>query len=365
MSSKKTHFHGSDIEKVEKVFGIKKDHIVNFSTNVNPLGFSPLMRKELVNHIDVITSYPDREYSSLRSAIANYTGSVQDHIFVGNGSTELISLFLQTAKPKKAIILGPTYSEYEREISLGGGSFSYFFLKEKDHFVLQTDLLIEELKAHVDLLVMCNPNNPTSSSIDQNDMRLILDVCQQRDIHVIVDETYVEFTHERDEISCVPLTKEYPQLIIIRGVSKFFASPGLRLGYAITSNLNLMKTMETLRNPWSVNSLADLAGTIMFSDKEFIQDTKRYIIRERNRMVEALSKLQNIKVYKPTANFILFKILKDSITSQDVFQHCIQNSFLVRDCSSFESLGERFIRFCVLKEEDNSRLLHCLTEILQ
>lgn len=125
MIKHKDHFHGSDLEKIEEIYGIKKEEIVSFSANVNPLGVSPKLRVALSEQIDAITSYPDREYTSLRKCIAEYCNTDYENVIVGNGSTELISLFIQIEHPKKAMIIGPTYSEYEREISLGGGTTLY------------------------------------------------------------------------------------------------------------------------------------------------------------------------------------------------------------------------------------------------
>ena len=136
MVKHKEHFHGSDLEKIEAVYGIKKEDITSFSANVNPLGISPKMRATLIDKIDCITSYPDREYTALRRCIADYTGTSAEHIVVGNGSTELISLFIQLVHPKKAMILGPTYSEYERELKLTGGVIVNYSLKEEDSFIL-------------------------------------------------------------------------------------------------------------------------------------------------------------------------------------------------------------------------------------
>lgn len=136
MIQHKEHFHGSDLEKIEQIYGIKKEEITSFSANVNPLGISPLLRKTLADHIDAISTYPDREYTSLRRCLSAYTGASPDHIIVGNGSTELISLFIQITHPKKALILGPTYSEYEREISLCGGTTVYYPLREEADFAL-------------------------------------------------------------------------------------------------------------------------------------------------------------------------------------------------------------------------------------
>ena len=236
MIKHKDHFHGSDLEKIEEIYGIKKEEIVSFSANVNPLGVSPLLRTTLADKIDAITTYPDREYTSLRKCIAAYCGTDHENVIVGNGSTELISLFIQIEHPKKAMIIGPTYSEYEREISLGGGTTLYYPLREKDDFRLDVNDFISHLNENIDLLVICNPNNPTSSCITSADMRHILDACKEYDIYVMVDETYVEFAENMEEIDSVPLTNYYNNIVILRGTSKFFAAPGLRLGYAITGN---------------------------------------------------------------------------------------------------------------------------------
>ena len=114
MIKHKDHFHGSDLEAIEKCYHIKKEDIISFSANVNPLGISYQLRSTLADNLDAITTYPDREYTALRTCIATYAGTQPENVIVGNGSTELISLFIQTKHPKKALVLGPTYSEYER-----------------------------------------------------------------------------------------------------------------------------------------------------------------------------------------------------------------------------------------------------------
>lgn len=364
MIKHKEHFHGSDLEKIEQVYGIKKEDITSFSANVNPLGVSPRLRNTLASHIDAITTYPDREYTSLRKCIATYTGTDPDNIIVGNGSTELISLFIQLEHPKKAMIIGPTYSEYEREISLGGGTTLYFPLKESDDFILNVTDFTARLNESIDLLVICNPNNPTSSCIDRKTMRQVLDVCKQHDIFVMVDETYVEFADNMEDITAVPLTSYYNNIIILRGTSKFFAAPGLRLGYAITGNKDLIKSINTRKNPWTINSLAVIAGELMFTDEEYIQKTKSLITSERNRIYELLSKNPDFKVYKPSGNFMLVKLLREDVTSQDIFDKAIMQGMMIRDCSTFPFLDNKFIRFCFMMPDMNDKLLNCLTSTL-
>lgn len=361
--AKKEAFHGSDLERIEKEFGIRKEDIINFAANVNPLGISPLMKEELSHKLDVITRYPDRDYTSLRESIGNYCHISPEHIVVGNGSTELISIMAQFIRPQKALILGPTYSEYAREIGLNGGDIDYLELKEEQNFVLDLDSLSQALENHYDLFVVCNPNNPTSGVIDKQTMRKVFSLCQKHHTFVMVDETYVEFTPDIDAYSCARLTGEFDNFICLRGVSKFYAAPGLRLGYAITSNVKLLATIRQKQNPWSVNSLAETAGIIMYQDADFQEKTRSLMHREQKRMYDLFAQSNQYKPYPVYANFILLKILDEEVTSAQIFEQAIRNRFMIRDCSSFPFLGERFIRFCFMNPEDNDRLANLLLSI--
>ncbi|NLJ90252.1 MAG: aminotransferase class I/II-fold pyridoxal phosphate-dependent enzyme [Clostridiales bacterium] len=363
MSKIQNSFHGSDLEKVESQFGIKKESLTNFAANVNPLGISPKLRQSLSDNINVIESYPDREYTSLRQSIADYAKTSLDKIFVGNGSTELISIIIQIRKPKKACIIGPTYSEYEREVILGGGRCQYFPLKASDFFKLNVDDLGHFLSPDFDLLIICNPNNPTSTAINTSKMRKILDICKEKDILCMVDETYVEFVEDIDEVSSVALTDYYNNLIVLRGISKFFAAPGLRLGYGICGNKDLIEEINRHKNPWSINSLAAIAGEIMFSDSQYIDDTRRLIKNERERIYKTLSTSKNLKLFEPTANFILVQIQKHGLTSSQVFEQAIKKGFMIRDCSTFPFLDDKFIRFCFMDPESNTRLMEFLLNL--
>ena len=365
MIKHKDHFHGSDLEEIEKCFGIKKETIISFSANVNPLGISTRLRTALGDQLDAITRYPDREYTKLRQCISAYTGAQLENIIVGNGSTELISLFIQVKKKKKALIVGPTYSEYERDINLGGGSCKYYPLKEDQDFQPDIDELCRELNDSMDLLVICNPNNPTSTAITHRQMRRILDACLQYGIFVMVDETYVEFAPDEQHITSVKLTNYYSNLIILRGTSKFFAAPGLRLGYAITGNSDLTSEINVRKDPWTINSLAEIAGQIMFQDQEYIQKTKNLIHTERERIFQLLSGWDTVKVYEPQGNFMLMRIQKDHVDAQMLFEHCIKKGLMIRDCSTFPFLDSRYVRFCTMMPEQNDALMAAFSEKLR
>ena len=179
-------------------------------------------------------------------------------------------------------------------------------------------------------------------------------------IFLMIDETYVEFANNYNEVNAVPLTSYYNNLIILRGTSKFFAAPGLRLGYAITGNKDLIDYINTHKNPWMINSLAVVAGEIMFKDQDYIQKTRHLISSERDRMFQKLASHPDFKPYPASANFILVRLLKDSLTSEYLFDKAIRQKMMIRDCSTFPFLDNSYIRFCIMNPEMNDKLLECL-----
>lgn len=351
-------FHGSDIEKICEYYHLRKEDITNFGANVNPLGLSEHVKEVIAGHLDLLSSYPDREYTSLRDTISAYCQIPAEYILPGNGSSELISLLIETLAPKHTLILGPTYSEYSRELSFSGSTQEYYHLREEEDFHLDVDDLCRTLKDGYDFLILCNPNNPTSSAILREDMEQLLSFCSGHNIFVMIDETYVEFAPDINAVTAVPFTRKYSNLMVLRGVSKFFAAPGMRFGYGITGNAEFLRKMKEKQIPWSLNSLGAFAGEEMFKDQEYISRTRELILPERERMYRAVSQMPAYKTYEPYANFLLVKIVKDGVTSYDVFERCIKAGLMIRDCSSFQCLDGEFIRFCVMMPEDNTRLLH-------
>ncbi|MGC4020234.1 MAG: pyridoxal phosphate-dependent class II aminotransferase [Muricomes sp.] len=360
----KPQFHGSDLEKISEHYGISKDSIINFGANVNPLGLSESVKAEIADHLDIISSYPDREYTDLRRVIGNYCQVSPSHVLVGNGSTELISLLIEQRNPKKTLILGPTYSEYARELSLGGNTQEYYHLQSGTAFGLDIPDFIEKLQNHYDLLIICNPNNPTSSVISTEEMKQILQACKEMQTFVMIDETYIEFAPVISQVTAMPLVENFDNLIILRGVSKFFAAPGLRLGYGVTSNAALLAGVKEHQIPWSLNTIGAFAGELMLQDTKYIQKTRHLILSERTRMLNELKSMPHITAFDAAANFILIQIHKENITAFDVFESCIKKGLMIRDCSSFQQLDGEFVRFCIMNPEDNTRLLHTLGETL-
>ncbi len=365
MKKKKEVFHGSDLEKIEAKYHIKKEDIISFSSNVNPLGVPANLKQFLAEHLDVLGTYPDRDYKELKDVISTYTGASSDHIVVGNGSTELISTFIQIKAPKKAVIIAPTYSEYEREVELAGGTPLYLPLNVNNNFSYDEFIVFSMIPNDADILILCNPNNPSGTAIDQIALTKLLEYCALRDISVLIDETYIEFMEHQDSFSAIPLVSRYQNAIVIRGTSKFFACPGLRLGYAVTSNEDLLASFKEEMRPWSVSSIAEASGKVLFSDHEYMNMTKAFMHKERERVINELRKISGLQVYPTVSNFCLIKILRKEITSKMVFEEAIKEGLLVRDCSSFAFLDATYFRMCFLDTESNDKLIACLKNIFE
>ena len=359
-----THKHGGDLDAVEAAYGIPKDQIIDFSGNVNPLGFPPHTARALAEHIALVSRYPDKGYRKLRESIGRYTGADPETIVVGNGSTELISGFIGALCPRCALILGPAYSEYENSVRVCGGSFTYFPLKEEDDFRLDLPALLAALTPETDLFVMCNPNNPTGTAVTVPQLREILTHCQANHTAVLVDETYIEFADDLSSLCAIPLTREFDNLFVIRGISKFFAAPGLRLGYGVCGGQPLREALSRKKDPWSVNSLAAFAGETLFSETEFMQQTRALILSERKKLLAELKSWDTVKVYPTASNFILIRLLTQKITAAAITDRLIRRKMLVRDAASFTFLDESYLRFCIQLPEQNEALLASLREFL-
>ena len=276
---------------------------------------------------------------------------------------ELIALLIEARAPKHTLILGPTYSEYSRELTFSGSTQDYYHLQETSDFRPDLEDLFHTLSDGYDFLIICNPNNPTSSAIFRDELKELLAFCKRKNIFVMIDETYVEFAPDISAITAVPLTKQFSNLMVLRGVSKFYAAPGMRFGYGITGNSEFLKTMREKQIPWSLNSLGAFAGEMLFQDHDYYQQTRNLILSERQKMYETIKKLPTFKIYPAYANFLLVKILKDGVTSFDVFERCIQKGLMIRDCSSFQCLEGEYVRFCIQMPEENQRLLDLLQTI--
>ncbi len=360
-----TNQHGGDLDLIGRKYNIPKKELINFSGNVNPLGIPDSIKEAIIENINCISGYPDTDYISLRKSISSYTNVDIENIIPGNGATELISLFIKTISPKQALIISPSYSEYEREIKLNKGNTILYPLKEDNNFILNVDELISSVPKNTDMIILCNPNNPTGTAMDILQLETLLKHCLNKKIYVMIDETYIEFTDPNKKISAVSLVSSYKNLFIIRGTAKFFSAPGLRLGYGLCSNNKLINKINSQKDPWSVNIFAAIAGEKMFKDIDYITKTKKLISEERKKIISELKKWKNIKAFETESNFVLIKLLNNNTTSDDIFKKLISQKIVIRDASDFPFLGNNYLRFCILLPNQNEMLLNTLKTIIE
>lgn len=354
--------HGANLYDLSSQYGFSKEDIMDFSSNINPFGSSKLAKEYIVNNIDKVSVYPDPEYLELKTSISNYCNCSIDNILLGSGATELISSFIKTINPKKALILSPAYSEYEKELSKIECNITKYFSKKEYNFTINIDNLIEIInKNNYELIIICNPNNPTGFTFSKNEIEKILN---NTNSFVMVDETYIEFTNT-SIYSSTSLVDKYDNLFVIRGTSKFFSTPGIRLGYGLISNYKVMYEMNSNLDLWNINIFASMMGEVMFNDNKFIENTYSLMIKERDYLVNELSKFTDLKIYNSQGNFILCEIKSKSITAKEVREKLIHKRIIIRDCVSFDGLDEYFFRVCILKPEENKLLIDNLINIFK
>ncbi len=343
--------HGGNLDLIEKIYNVNKKDIIDFSDNINPLGASSRLKENIGNIYNLLNLYPDEDYTDLRSSISKYTNCNTENILVGNGATELISALIKAVNPKNSLIILPTYSEYEKELKKINSHIIHFDVLEEDHFKLNVDMLISTITPDINLLVFCNPNNPTGYLTPKEDVKKILSHCKKTNTVVLLDETYVEFSKE--STGATSLVETYDNLFIIRGTSKFFAISGLRLGYALTSSQQLRDNVAKTLIPWNVNIVAEYLGQLVFSDEEFIKNSISLCNREYTKIKNFFDTIDSIYMFESDTNFILFKIITEDFSAKNVFEYMIKHNIIVRNLTNSKGLSEKYFRICIQKPEHN------------
>lgn len=352
--------HGANLFDLAKELKIDKSSIMDFSSNINPFGSSEKAKKTIAQNMDIVSIYPDPEYASLKKSISEYASCSPENIILGSGATELISKYISFIEPKNALLICPAYSEYERELNKHNCNiYKYKAAKEND-FKIDIQHLVDTINENnCDFLILCNPNNPTGFAFTNEEVKYIL---SNTSCYVMVDETYVEFT-DKAKYSCSQLIDSFPKLFVIRGTSKFFSTPGIRLGYALLSDQDVHNKIQDTLDLWNINIVASTMGEVMFVDNEFISSTVDKIRKERDYLTASLKSLKGVKVYESYGNFILCEICSKVVTSTELYNSMAKNGIIIRDCPSF-GLGKYFFRVCVLKHDENKKLIEKLNEIL-
>lgn len=384
----KMDFHGGNIYKVFREKNIKE--ILDYSSNINPYGIPESLKSRIIENLEILERYPDPDYVELREKLANLNNVNLSDIILGNGATEIIFLFMKVINPKKILIVSPTFGEYERAVKAVGTSrnsidlscsddnknienkeieIEYFELKESDDFKLNIGNLKNQLEKEYDLLIICNPNNPTGKFLKLAQTEEILKECNKYDTKLFIDEAFIEFLADGMKESIINTEENKKNLFVTRAFTKFFAIPGLRLGYGMYFDKELEQKISEKKEPWSVNNIAELAGLTVLDDTEYIEKTLKWITKEKIYMYEKLNEISGIKVYETEVNFITGKIdeklFSEGLNVKILREKMLEQGILIRDASNFKFLDERFFRLAIKDRASNDRVIEVMKEIFQ
>ena len=355
--------HGGEVWEVISRTGLRKDEILDFSANVNPLGPSPLALESIKNNLDCIPYYPDSDCNLLREAIAKYLGGVSgENVILGNGSTEVIHLFAEVfiERGDLALIPVPTFGEYEKAVRKMGGKPRYIRLSRDFHIDLGS--FLREMKG-AKIIFLCNPNNPTSTLILHDSLLKIIEKAYEEDALVFLDESFIEFVDEEERFSMVSEVENYPNLFVLRSFTKVFGLAGLRVGYGVAHS-EVASLLLRAKVPWNVNCLAQAAAIAALNDDEYLRRTWRLIKDERAFLLRELRRIRGFKVFPAHANFILINIRDSGFTAAELKERLLNYGILIRDCSSFRGLDEYYIRVAVRTRWENEKFIKSLKDIL-
>ena len=336
------HRHGGDI--------YRHPDVIDFSVNTNPLGTPESVKRAVQESVAKIEHYPDVRCEALRKAISRFEQVNMEEIFCGNGAAELFFAAVQAVWPQKALVIAPSFSEYEEALRSVGAEVEYYYLCEEENFQIREDY-VDKLSEEIDMIFLCNPNNPTGQTIDRDMLIKILDRCKKQNIVVILDECFLEFLDEPNRYEMSDLREEYPNLLIIKAFTKIFSMPGLRLGYAISSNQDILEEMSWKLQQWNVSVPAQMAGVAALEKpKEYIRQTREYVSGQREYM-RNIMKMMGYVVFASKANYLFFK------GRPGLEKEALEAGFLIRDCQNYEGLSEGFYRIAVRTKEENERLI--------
>ncbi len=335
---------------------------MDFSVNTNPLGPPKSMITALKDHCLDIVHYPDPVCEKLRKAIASYEGVSTEHIICGNGAAELIYSLVQTIKPKRALLVEPAFSEYERALRNIGTDCQHYVCKRENGFRVQEDLL-EYITSDLEMIFLCNPGNPIGEVIEREFLNKVLDQAKTYEIPVLLDECFLDFLEDHESYEMLSYYREYPNLFILKAFTKTFAMPGLRLGYGICCNKVLLQQMEEGLPTWHVSVLAQTCGVEALKDADcFLKETKEYLKTEKEFMIQALEEL-GFHIYGSRANYIFFSIDSNGEEKDnfyDMYHRALTDRILIRDCSNYPGLSKGDYRIAIKTGDENDKLIEWL-----
>ena len=346
--------HGGDWAGFQQEFGTRA---LDYSSNISPLGLPESVRAAVIASLERADRYPDPLCRELRRALSRHHGVPEDRIVCGNGAADIIARTALGLRPKRALLTAPTFSEYEQSLRQAGCDCEHFTLVRETNFAV-TEEILERIGPGTELVMLCEPNNPTGVTTERALLLRILARCRDVGAYLVIDECFNEFLDEPERHTLLGELAENDNLILIKAFTKCYAMAGLRLGYALCGSKELADRVYGAGQPWAVSTPAQEAGIAALGETAYITDMRRVISAQRRSMTEALKEL-GCDVIPGEANYLLFACPERKL--------CIrlrQKGVLLRDCSNYPGLGAGWYRCAVRGQEENTAFLRALKEVL-
>lgn len=344
--------HGGDIAGFVEEFGRLP---LDFSANVSPFGLPSAVRQAAMDALAVADQYPDPLCRNLGQSIANFEHCSPNQVLCGNGAADLIFRLAWAKRPKQALLLAPTFAEYGIALAQTGCSIQHFLLEKSNNFQISADIL-DFITPEIDIFFLCQPNNPTSALCSKDLMVQILERCEATGTLLVVDQCFCEFLDNPEEFTLDSHLKS-PNLLILKAFTKIYAMAGLRLGYCLSSNGDLLQSMAQAGQPWGVSCVAQQAGIAALKQVDYVNQIKEFLKTERPFLATNLAKI-GCTVFPPSANFIFFQSVPD------LDARLRKKGILIRSCANYQGLEPGYFRIAVRTHSENLRLLKAVQEVL-
>ncbi len=325
--------------------------LLDFSANVSPLGPPEGVKQAIRAAVEDVARYPDPRCRALRKALAVYHGTDPDHILCGNGAADLIDRLALALQPQRGLVTAPTFSEYAEALERVGCRVERFYLKPDDGFRITPEIL-EHITPALDVLFLCEPNNPTGRTTEPGLLQEILEACRACGVLVVLDECFAPFLEEQRPLSVST------SVLVLRAFTKFYGLAGVRLGYCLCGDGELLAAMALAGQPWPVSNLAQAAGVAALRERAYATRLRALIRKQRPWLKENLERLGYL-VLPGEANYLLFHSPDPALG-----QRLQAKGILIRSCADYDGLGQHWFRVAVRTEAENRRLIQTMEGLL-